>query len=61
MCVTTWEEHASDGIQKHRSVLLVDEEWGERLFRADYAAHSGIKQADPFHVRFIPRVIRSDL
>ena len=60
MCVATREEHTSDGIQEHRSVFLVDEEWGERLFRADYAAHSR-KQAVPFHVRHIPWVVRSDL
>ena len=60
MSVTAWEEHASDRIQKHRSVLLVDEERGERLFRADYAAHSR-KQAVPFHVRHISWVVRSNL
>ena len=60
MSVTAWKEHAGDGVQEHRRVFFVDEEWSEGLFGADYAAHPG-EEAVPFHIRHIPRVVRSNL
>ena len=58
--VAAGEEHASDCVQKNRGVLLVDKEWREGLFGADYAAHSG-EEAVAFHIRHIPRVVWSNL
>ena len=60
VCVAAGKEHSSDCIEKHRRVLLVDEERSEGLFGADYAAHPG-EEAVPFHIRHIPRVVRSNL
>ena len=65
MSVTAWEEHTSDGVQEHRRVFFVDEEWGEGLFgadstRADDAAHSGEK-AVSFHICYVSWGIRSYL
>ena len=60
VCVTAGKEHSSDCIEKHRRVLLVDEERSESLFRADNAAHSG-EEAVPFHICHIPRVVWSNL
>ena len=60
VCVAAGKEHSSDCIEKHRRVLLVDEERSEGLFGTDYAAHPG-EEAVPFHLRHIPRVVRSNL